>query len=116
MKALTRFSFIPRTSAATAALGASRFMSWITASPPGRSTRCISSRALTGCLKFLNAAWQTIRSKTSFSKGMAVTSPWRKSTDTPAARALSVAISTMVRLMSSPVTRSVPGRAISMAW
>src|ERR1017187_7593438 len=75
MKALTRLSRIPRTSRAMSALLASRFMSWITAVPPGRSTRCISVRAALGCRKFLNAAWQTIRSKESAANGMAETSP-----------------------------------------
>lgn len=48
---------------------ASCVMSCITATPPGRSTRCISLRAVIGCLKFLKAAWQTIRSNDSAGNG-----------------------------------------------
>ena len=50
--------------------------SWIQAKPPGFSTRCISAMALTGSLKFLNAAWQKTASKRDASNGMAEALPW----------------------------------------
>ena len=106
---------MPRTSRAMSAPDASRRMSWITAVPPTLSTRCISSSARRGWLKFLKAAWQTTRSNDPSANGIAATSPCRKSTVTPARRAFSLAISTNVRLMSMAVTPRGPGRASSIA-
>src|SRR5207253_11362031 len=70
----------------------------------GRSTRCISSRALMGSAKFLNAAEQYTESKHPSGKDIADASPRQKSIFTPTLRALSVAIRTSVRLMSRPMT------------
>src|SRR2546428_2425377 len=104
VKALSHPRLIPSTSRSMSASDASLLMSWITAVPPSRRTRCISASARRGSVKFLNAAWQTTRSKESVSNSISATSPWRNSTDTLALRAFSVAISTNVRLTSRPVT------------
>lgn len=69
---------------------------------PGRRTRCASLRASIGSEKFLKAAEEYTKSNDSSGNGMADALPPRKSTSTPALRALSVAIATKVRLMSKP--------------
>ena len=84
------------------------------ARPPGRSTRCISLMASTGCEKFLNAAEQYTKSKDSSGNGMADAFPNRKAILTPAVRAFCEAISMKVRLMSRPVMWKVPSFASSI--
>ncbi len=70
MSVLSRPSAIFFTSRSMSAWDASLLVSWITAIPPLRRTRYISARALFGCVKFLKAAWQTIRSTDAASNGI----------------------------------------------
>jgi hypothetical protein len=75
----------------------------MTLTPPGRKTRYISAIAFTGSEKFLNAAWQKVKSNLFSSNGMAEAFPCRKSTFTPASAAFRWAISTKDWLISRPV-------------
>jgi len=65
------------------------------------NTRYISSRALAGCVKFLNAALHTIASKESAANGMRQR-PLAEFHVGPFLRALSLAMRTKLSLISKP--------------
>src|SRR5438552_10065228 len=109
------FRRIACTSLRIAFAGASLRMSMICAVPPGRSTQCISFSACTGCVKFLNAARQTMKSKEFSSNGIEAASPCRNVTSTPTCFALSAAMRTKEWLMSSPTIWCRPRFASSIA-